>query len=212
MNPCLPLSFKLLSICCLFLLNACFAGNKPATLYTLQPQAQTRLATLQSPAGGLIMIMPVRLAPQLQNRGLMLSTSALSAKASALHLWAGPLDQQIGETVAANLKTLLATENIATYPGPRYGTPQFQLELEIAGFSGDEHAFLLQATYTLSDVAAKRVVLRKAFKKNLQTATPDLSGFVDAASQALGDLSQEIAAALAEQPRNQPSGSTPHEH
>lgn len=205
----LPLS--LLCTGCILLLTACFAGNKPATLYTLQPQGPSRPATIQSTIDGLIMVMPVRLAPQLQNRGLMLRSSASSAKASASHLWAGPLDQQIGETVTANLKAMLATDNVATYPGPRYGTTRYQLELEISVFSGDEHSFQLQATYTLSDVSAKRMVLRKSFNKQLETATPDIGGFVDAASRAVSDLSQEAAMALMAQHLNQPHPDS-HDH
>lgn len=211
MKPRLPRSLRVLSLGCLVLLSACFAGNKPATLYTLQPQTLSQPAISANKPDGLIMVMPVRLAPQLQSRGLMLKSSTSSAKASASHLWAGPLDQQIGETVAANLKALLATDNVATYPGPRYGSTRYQLELEVTEFSGDEHAFLLQATYTLSDVYAKQIMLRKSFKTNRETPSPDIAGFVEAASQAVSALSHEAASALAAHQLN-PSRSQTHEH
>lgn len=211
MKPRPPLSLSMLSIGCLVLLSACFAANKPATLYTLQPQRPSQPAMSASKPDGLIMVMPVRLAPQLQSRGLMLKSSTSSAKASTAHLWAGPLDQQIGETVAANLKALLATDNVATYPGPRYGTTRYQLEFEITEFNGDEHAFRLQATYTLSDVSAKRIVLRKSCTINQETPSPDIAGFVEAASRAVGDLSHETASALTTHQLN-PSRSQTHEH
>ena len=190
------LSLQVVWLSLAVLLSACFAGPKPATLYTLQPIAREQLALQTGQFTAMTLIMPVRLAPQLQNRSLIIRSTATAARATTTHVWAGPLDQQIGETVAAELKMLLETDNIAVYPGPRYGVTRYQVELEIADFTGDEQSFTLDAVYTLSDTTNKTVLARKSFRKVLHIDKPELSGYVAAASQALSDLSSEVAATL----------------
>jgi uncharacterized lipoprotein YmbA len=148
--------------------------------------------------------MPVRLAPQLQGRGLISQRSATEAKASPHHLWAGPLDQQIAENIAVNLKELLGTENVAVYPGPRFGISRYQVEIEINEFSGFEPSFTIRAVYTLSDTVGKTLLQRKSFQQTRNIDKSGYSSYVIAASQAIGDLSREVAVALINAHHKQP--------
>jgi hypothetical protein len=195
---------------CTLLLSACITSPPANTLYTLQPIPQERLGREFTGFGEMILIMPVRLAPQLQGRGLVSQRSATESKAAVNHLWAGPLDQQIAENIARNLKILLGTDNIAVYPGPRYGTTRYQVEVEINEFSGLEQSFTTRAVYTLSDTAVKTILSRKTFEQTLPIDKPDYSGYVSIASQALSDLSKEIATALLAARHSQPAA--PHSH
>jgi uncharacterized lipoprotein YmbA len=181
---------------CTLLLSACVAGPTANTLYTLQPARQERLGQEFSGFGEMILIMPVRLAPQLQGRGLVNQRSATESKASLNHLWAGPLEQQIAENIVSNLKDFLGTDNVAVYPGPRYGVIRYQVEIEINDFSGFEQSFTTRAVCTLSDAASKTMLYRKSFQQTRHIDKPDYSGYVEHASQAIGDLSKELAAAL----------------
>jgi uncharacterized lipoprotein YmbA len=154
--------------------------------------------------------MPVRLAPQLQNRGLVSQRSATEFTASIDHLWAGPLDQQIAVNLIGNLKELLGTDNLAIYPGPRFGATRYQVEVEISEFSGNEQSFTLRAIYTLSDNATKTMLQRKSFFRTLTIDKPVHSGYVESASRAIGDLSKEVAVALLAAHQSQPQ--PPHSH
>ena len=196
---------------CTLMLSACIAGPTANTLHTLQPVQQDRLGGGLAGFDAMILIMPVRLAPQLQGRGLITQRSATESKASANHLWAGPLEQQIAENIAANLKNLLGTDNVAVYPGPRYGMFRYQLEVEINEFSGLEQSFTTRAVYTLSDTSAKTILSRKTFQQTLPIDKPDYSGYVGTASQALGDLSKEVAAALLVAQHPQPTAPRSYE-
>jgi len=196
---------------CTLMLSACIAGPTANTLHTLQPVQQERLGGGLSGFDAMILIMPVRLAPQLQGRGLISQRSATEFKASASHLWAGPLEQQIAENIAGNLKSLLGTDNVAVYPGPRYGVTRYQIEIEINEFSGREQAFTTRAVYTLSDPAVKTILSRKTFQQTLPIDKPDYSGYVSAASKTLGDLSKEMAAALLAAHHPQPTAPRSYE-
>jgi|GEM_PF-1171509 len=202
MKPLCQLASLLLGA---LLLSACISGPTANTLYTLQPARQDRLGQEFSNFKEMILIMPVRLAPQLQGRGLVSQRSVTESKASLNHVWAGPLDQQIAENIVSTLKDLLGTDNVAVYPGPRFGATRYQVEIEINEFSGFEQSFTTRAVSTLSDTATKTMLYRKSFQQTRIIDKPDYSGYVASASQAIGDLSKEIAAALLAARQSQPA-------
>ena len=206
------LAFAALLLGCAALLAACFAGPRPGTLHVLRPLAQERLGPAFAGFHEMILVMPVRLAPQLQGRGLLLRDAAGETTASLSHRWAGPLDQQIAETIAGNLKTLLGTDNAAVSPGPRYGVTRYQLEVEISEFGGDAGAFTLRAVQTLNDAAAKTMLLRKSFTTTRTIDKPDHSGYVEAASQAVAELSFAAAETLIAARQSPPAPRGRHEN
>lgn len=181
---------------CALLLSACIAGPGGSTLYTLQPVTHQPLGSEFAGFQDMILLLPVRLAPPLQGRNLVSRRSSTESRSAAGHFWAGPLDQMIAGTMVRNLKDLLGTENIAVYPGPRFGTTRYQVEIEINEFSGDGQSFLTQAVYTLSDTAAKSVLARKSFRESRVIDKPDYSGYAASGSEAIAALSREVAAAL----------------
>lgn len=186
------------------LLSACLGPSNTTTLHTLQPVRQQPLALDWKNVHDLTLLMPVQLAPHLQVRGLLNQQTPGEARASATHLWAGPLEQQVSQQIVAGLKDLLATENIAAFPGPRFGTIRYQIEVELNEFSGNGQQFNTTAVYTLSDAAAKTILARKTFRHTLPIDKPEHSSYVASASQAIADLSTEIAAALLAARRMQP--------
>ena len=181
------------------LLAACLPAVRPpapVSLYTLQPARQERLAPDFAAFTEMILIMPVRLAPQLQERGLLVRRTDGELRTSPGHLWAGPLDEQIGASLAAGLRGLLGTEQVAAFPGPRFAATRYQVEVEVTEFSGDAGSFTLQAVYTVSDAAARRMLARHACHRTLPIDAPDHAGSVAAASRAVDGLSREVAATL----------------
>ncbi len=189
---------------CVVLLSACISGPNGNALYTLRPSIQEPLGHEFAALSDMILVMPVHLAPQLQGRHLVRRQSAVESKAAPHHFWSGPLDQQIAGNLISNLKALLATDNIAAFPGPRFGTIRYQVEVEINEFSGDERSFTTGAVYTLSDAAAQTILCRKSFHRTRAIDPPDYSGYVESASQALDDLSKEVAMSLLAARQSQP--------
>ncbi|MGD9950902.1 MAG: membrane integrity-associated transporter subunit PqiC [Desulfobulbus sp.] len=187
---------QLLLLGMIFLLFGCLPSNKTATLYSLQLVEQPPLR-LQSPApASMILIMPVRVAPHLQGRSLLYQQANGETLAAAAPLWSAALDKQIGQKVTTHLQRLLGSANVALFPGPRYGHALYQVEIEVQEFSGDGKIFSTLATYTLSDTVSKIILIRKNFHQNRSIDNPGYSGYVEAASRAVADLSREVAAAL----------------
>ena len=187
-----------------FLLTACLPGPQSGPLHALRPLAQPQTERGFAGFDEMILIMPVQLAPQIQGRGLLIRDESGETTASLSHRWAGPLDQQIAETLANNLKMLLGTDNVAVAPGPRYGVTRYQFEVEISEFGCDASAFMLRATYTLSDAASKTILRRTSTTLTQTIDKPGHSGYVGAASQAVAELSQTMATALIAARQSQP--------
>lgn len=182
----------------LFVLSGCISKPAPTTVYALEPlpSASPAIATAAE-LPGLIMVMPVRLPPHLRQKSIVVEEADAGPKMLASHLWAGPLDEQISANLVASLQTLLASPNVALYPGPRYSKPMYQVETEIVRFSGDSRTFTLRAVTTISDPNQRRVLLRKAFTETLPVEGSGYSAYVAAASEVLGHLSTDIAASFA---------------
>lgn len=185
---------------CTLLLAACLPGGGPpgpVTLYTLRPAGTVQpVGNAFADFTEMVLIMPVRLAPQLQGSGLVVRQAGGEVRTAPGHLWAGPLDEQIAAALVADLQDLLATEHVAVAPGPRFAATRYQVELEVDDFSGDDRSFFVRAVYTVSDVVHRRMLARRAFHRTLPVPSPDHAGSVAAASQAMADLGREVAAAL----------------
>ncbi|MDD2462409.1 MAG: PqiC family protein [Desulfobulbus sp.] len=187
---------QLLLVSVVLWLPGCLASTKTATLYSLQLIEQAPLTLHSQTLPDMILVMPVRVAPHLQGRSLLYQQANGETHAASTHLWAAALDRQIGQKLTSHLQALLASTNVTLFPGPRYAIPRYQVEIEVQEFSGDGYNFSTLATYTLSDTISKTIRARKNFRQNRPIDNPGYSGYVEAASRAVADLSREVAAAL----------------
>ena len=103
-------------------------------------------------------------------------------------LWAGPLDEQMGAKLVADLQTLLHSPNVALYPGPRYSRPLYQVEKEIIRFSGDDSTFTLRAVSTISSPNERRILSRETFSQSVRLDGQGARAYVAAALQALKSI------------------------
>lgn len=193
--PCIPVTSWALLFCAL-VLSACLSGPRPVALYSLHPLPPNQQQEMTDPSVDMILVMPVRLAPQLRERGLRIQRSPTESVVLSSHLWAGPLDQQVTNIITANLKELMATDNVVAYPGPRFSMPRYQVEIELNEFIGNEHLFTIHAVATISDIDLKTIISRKSFRQTQTVNKRDYTGYVNAASRAIADLSREVATVL----------------
>jgi uncharacterized lipoprotein YmbA len=192
----LPASGALVWLIAALLLGGCLVPSKTAILYSLQPMHQQALRHTPHRLPGMVLLMPVQVAPQLQGRNLLYLQPSGETRNPAGHLWSASLERQIGQRMTVQLQDLLATTNVALYPGPRFGNIRYQVEIELQEFSGDDRTFSTLATYTLSDTTTKANLMRKTFRQNRTIDNPGYSGYVTSASHAVADLSKEVALAL----------------
>ncbi|MDO5673670.1 MAG: PqiC family protein [bacterium] len=193
LQPLLPALVLLMSI----MLSGCISKPAPTTVYALEPLATSSPVISKGiTLPGMIMVMPVRLPPHLRQKSIVVEEAGAGPKMLAGHLWAGPLDEQISANLVASLQTLLASPNVALYPGPRYSRAMYQVETEIIRFSGDSRTFTLRAVTTISDPNERRMLSRTAFTETFPIEGEGYSAYVAAASKVLAHLSADIAAAL----------------
>ncbi len=178
-------------------LSGCISKPAPTTVYVLEPLPAGTRAIQTGQEAAMIMVMPVRLPPQLRQNSIVMEERGAAPQVVVGHLWAGPLDEQIGANLVANLQTLLASPNVALYPGPRYSKARYQVETEIIRFSGDSKEFTLRAVTTISDPLERRIISREAFDQTVTIEGMGYGAYVAAASKTLGLLSGNIAASLA---------------
>jgi len=184
----------------MLVLTGCISKPAPTTVYVLEPlRSSSPVGGKPADLPGMIMVMPVRLPPQLQQKSIVVEKAGTGPQVLVGHLWAGPLDEQISANLATNLQILLASPNVTLYPGPRYSKALYQVETEIIRFSGNAQHFTLRAVTTISDPNQRRILSRKVFAQTLTIKGTGYEAYVAAASEVLSDLSRDIATTLSSQ-------------
>lgn len=174
------------------LFSGCLGKTQQVNLYRLYALNPEETAPV-SKYTEMTVIMPVHLAPQLQQSGPIFRMHPVQNDPSPVHLWTAPLDKQLTQVIAANLSRILQTPLIAAYPGPRYAKYTYQVEVEVQEFAAQEDTFFLQAVWTVSNVADNRVLHRAPFSATSPVPYGDYSAYAQTGSQLAGELSREIA-------------------
>jgi uncharacterized lipoprotein YmbA len=108
--------------------------------------------------------------------------------------WAEPLDQNFTRVVAQNLSVLLGTEGVVLYPWPRERAPKYQVEIDVFGFETNRaREAQLTARWSILDGSNKKPLQLKDSRLIRAAKETTTDGVVGALSEALGDLSREIA-------------------
>jgi uncharacterized protein len=110
--------------------------------------------------------------------------------------WAEPLEENFSRVLSQNLSILLYTDRVVTSPWERSQQPTYQVQVEVFRFEPNaEQIVELWARWSLSDNTKKTISVRESY---LTQPTRDKSteASVAALSEALGDLSKEIAGAI----------------
>jgi uncharacterized lipoprotein YmbA len=111
------------------------------------------------------------------------------------HRWAEPLEKNFTRVLAGNLSELLATNRIAIFPERTAAPMAYRVVVDVVRFEGGpDGTVVLDARWSLSKRSGDQAVhtrnscIRKSFG-----GVDDYAALVSAKSEALGDLSREIA-------------------
>ena len=183
---------------CAVFLASCVSTPAPSRLYVLeQLPAKSLGQTLHmDKPGDIILIMPVRLPPQLKQKGIVIEDAKSKPQILVDHLWASSLSDQIGASLVADLQSLLDTPDVSLFPGPRFANPVYQVETEIIRFSGDKEQFTLHAVTTISAPAQKTILSRQSFSETLPVPDRDYTAYVATASKMMEGLTRDVAKTL----------------
>jgi uncharacterized lipoprotein YmbA len=191
----------------LFLAGCSILAPQPdmSHFFTLAPLAE---ATVQPDASGadtsstmLLGLGPIKLPPYLDRHEIAVRLSPTQITYSSVDRWAEPLNVSVSRVLLQNLSHLLGTERIAMYPWSNAAQVDYQIEVELLNFEVTQQGEArLLARYGIYAGGTRRVLLVREASISRPTAT-DAATSVAALSTTLGELSQEIAAAVRQLPK-----------
>jgi uncharacterized protein len=193
---------KRLLICLLvcFVPAGCFSLDPkpdPSRFYALTslPRTGQRADTAGTNALALG-IGPVKFPGYLDRQQLVTRISQNRFAVAENDRWAEPLEENFSRVLSQNLSILLQTDRIVAYPWERNQRPTYQVQVEVLRFEPNaEQRVELWARWIILDDTKKTIGVKESY---LTQPTRDKSteASVAAMSEAVSDLSKEIAAAI----------------
>ncbi len=173
-------------------LSAC-ASSPPTRLYVLEP-AVTAGRPVQSVPGPRVAIDRVLLPEHLAHRGIFLHEARFRARRARFDHWAGPLDANILDVLAADLAALAPGIDVTTYPWDAPPGVDYTVRVRVRDFAatpGDE--VVLSVVWTITRGRERLPVVRRSVVYQVPRAGDGVLPVVEAMSRALGELARDIA-------------------
>ncbi len=179
----------------LMIMGAC-ASTEPARFYLLHsiPDAETEKTAATSENGVTVGIGPIELPEYLDRPQIVTRISKNELNLDEFGQWAEPLSHSFSRILAENLALLLSTERIFSYPWAASTRVDYQVTVEVTRFDGTPgDSVTLNARWAILKGGEKEVLVKKKSSYRQPTSGQGYEALVSAKSQALADLSREIA-------------------
>jgi uncharacterized lipoprotein YmbA len=174
-------------------------STDPSRFYLLSPSIDPAAAGEHGEEGPVIEIGPLSFPDYLDRQQMVLRTSRNELRLAEFERWAEPLEKNFKRVLAENLSNLISTNRIVFFPGTGSMPPDFRVAVDVTRFeSGPDRTVTLNARWTLFKGDGKELLLmRKSSISKPTGEKADFEALVSAKSDALGDLSREIAETIA---------------
>ena len=176
------------------------AKPDPSRFFTLTAIAQPVSAPAQgssNSAGVSLGIGPIRLPGYLDREEIVTRVSPNRIDLSEYDRWAEPLETNFSRVVGQNLSVLLNTDRVVFYPWELTRRPNYQLTIEVLRFEPNARGEVqLSARWEILDTNKRTPLQAGESGITRQPTAQSTDASVAALSEALGDLSREIANAV----------------
>lgn len=209
---CLALSLALLAACA----RPLGGESAPNRYYVLSalPQAAGETPAAAARSAPAVGIGPVTLAQYLNHKRIATRDAQNRLTLADFDLWAAPLDEEIASVLAENLTAMIPTDRVLLLGRSGNVPIDYRVKVDIARFERNASGkVVLIARWTVLDAANRKELAfgRSVIDKPLTAAAPpadetapagrpaaaaEYEAIVRAMSDALADLSREIAAAI----------------
>ena len=167
------------------------------TLSTLPEVEQARLKNSTRPEKMFLGIGPIKFPSYLDRQEIVVRTAQNRFEVSEHDRWAEPLQENFSRVLSENLALLLDTDLIIIYPWSPANRPSYQVEIEVLRLEANsERNGQLFVRWSILDSANKKVAVVKESRVTRNAKEKSTDGSVAALSEAIGDLSREIATAV----------------
>jgi uncharacterized lipoprotein YmbA len=191
------ISYQILFLACLMimLVSGCGAVTPSADFYMLKPL--TAGASAQSGLKDLVVGVGPASFPEYLNRPQLITReSPIKVRVNEFQRWAGSLQEDFLQVLAENISLLLESNKVLAHPWGDYFSVGYKVPLDVQQFDGTPgETVLLNVRWAVLGSDDKVLVTRKSVIKAEVKGT-DYDALVLAQSQALAELSKEIAAEI----------------
>lgn len=178
-----------------------FGGRlDPITYHALKPTVDGRAAAPVA-AGGMIALQTVRLPEYLNQRGIVTRNRLTEVAVADDSQWAGSLANDMTNVVATNLATLLPGRPVTTFPVNPALPIDRVVQVDVTRFDGQPAGdVVLDAQWLVFADGGRRFVGADGRRYTVPTADDGIPAIVDAMSEAVGQLSRDVAETLSGRP------------
>ena len=167
------------------------------TLSSLPQVEQVSLKNSTTPEKMFLGIGPIKFPGYLDRQEIVVRSDQNRLDVSVNDRWAEPLEENFSRVLSQNLALLLNTDLIVIHPWSLANRPRYQVEIEVFRFEANsERNGQLFARWSVLDNADKKVAVVKESRVTRNAKEKSTDGSVAALSDAVGDLSREIANAV----------------
>jgi len=192
-----------------FFLAACInlgTGRSPATKFYMLETGRSEPAALEKavlPAGFSIGVGPIKMPQYLSMPMIVTRTGSNEVQSDEFHQWAEPLPENISRVMSADLLALTGAAHSFAFPWRSAIPIDVQVAVNVMQFDvSTDGSVTLKAQWILFGENGKLIRLTQRSAISRQVQTDSYADRVAGMSQALGDLTQEIAAAIIDQSSN----------
>ena len=172
----------------------------PSRFFTLSSLPQIAQASPKDSTGPEKMFLgigPIKFPGYLDRQEIVVRSGQNRLEVSETDLWGEPLQDNFSRVLSENLALLMNTDLIIVYPWSPANRPRYHVEIEVLRFEANsEHNGQLFARWSVLDGADKKVAVVKESRVIRNAQEKSTAGSVAALSEAVGDLSREIANAV----------------
>ena len=177
-------------------ISGCAKNSKPIEYYMLD--ASVGLSSnelIENDSGPLIGLGPIRLPEYLDRFQMVVAVSENKYKLIENHRWAEKLDQNVSLALFKSLPAQLGTDRMVRYPWPQRPGVDFQVKIDILEFNIDQTGqSRLVAQWSIK--SKDKTLLNKRSSFTAEASSTDIDKMVEAQSECLTKLGQEIAVNL----------------
>ena len=120
--------------------------------------------------------------------------------------WAEPFDRAVARVLAIDLQRATGAARVVHHPWYANAKPDVQVEIAFARCERDESgAVVVAARWSVRDLAGERASVERESRIRRDLAGKDAAGTAQALSEALAELSREIAGVLNDAPEGSPA-------
>lgn len=176
------------------------ARPDPSRFFTLTPVTLAQEAGARGPSnpGQLSLgIGPIKFPGYLDREQIVTRVSQHRFDLAENDRWAEPLEENFARVLSQNLSALLHTDRVVRYPWQSSQRPAYQVEIEVLHFEPNHsQEAQLMARWAVMDTGNKKLVSARESRLTRQVRARSTEASVAALSEALGELSHEIADAV----------------